>query len=775
MGQIAAALRFNRVTESELRTSVVPIGRRRSMRRPRTQAGRVILGTLSAFVLAASPADAISAVVGANASPTNQLEAARAILTLSDISSMSEALSAIPSPDGRYVAFLYTTPDPKSDSYDVVISIRGMRENASTSTVAHYSLQTKQAFEQKNGHLLDSLGQLRWDPDSGHLLYTDHEDAKMRLRLWDIAAARAQDIGGQYDEILISPLTDSGETIVNVVDWKLSHSTLPVDRALLVTRDQQFLGYTPDHHDGFTADSATLLFNWKSFQLTPAPQVATRVSPEDDPGKNLNKGGSAHEVTDTYPAASDPKGNYVATIQWGIRNMESPMLGEMFQRIRIKSAKSSRTLVEIETGNDLHSIFGIGWNEAGSEFYLLEHFRWTSKVIGISTSGKTRTVFEEESDLDEPDQDAMADGLIHVTRSPGYNATTNHVVMARSKGTVSGELISIDLDSGAVVSLCSPNAKLAGGMHGTTSRAVFTDNRYYGRLYLPSAAYKPPFPLVVTTYRTSRGFPRSTTDEIPIPLMVNSGIAVLNFDVDNALVLSEQGNFQWEINHLDGPLRAIEAKISSLAADGVIDAGRVGLSGSSYGQEIAMYAYFNSRAFRTMATMGSGWSPMAYLAAGLPFSDWMKARGYLGIDFSDPKAVAQWKEISAAFNGREDRPPLLWQSGDAERYFSLETWYRLKEADAQIEWLEYPDEGHSKSSPADKWWVYGRNLDWFRFWLQDYQDPDASKSAQYIRWCTIRASWQKAVARRESGTPMNLSRACSRRAPSSSPTSNPIG
>jgi hypothetical protein len=31
-----------------------------------------------------------------------------------------------------------------------------------------------------------------------------------------------------------------------------------------------------------------------------------------------------------------------------------------------------------------------------------------------------------------------------------------------------------------------------------------------------------------------------------------------------------------------------------------------------------------------------------------------------------------------------------------------------------------------------------RNLDWFRFWLQGYEDPDESKRPQYVRWRALR-------------------------------------
>jgi hypothetical protein len=46
----------------------------------------------------------------------------------------------------------------------------------------------------------------------------------------------------------------------------------------------------------------------------------------------------------------------------------------------------------------------------------------------------------------------------------------------------------------------------------------------------------------------------------------------------------------------------------------------------------------------------------------------------------------------------------------------------------------FPNEPHQKFQPRHKLAVYERNLDWFRFWLQGYEDPNPAKAAQYVRW-----------------------------------------
>jgi hypothetical protein len=86
---------------------------------------------------------------------------------------------------------------------------------------------------------------------------------------------------------------------------------------------------------------------------------------------------------------------------------------------------------------------------------------------------------------------------------------------------------------------------------------------------------------------------------------------------------------------------------------------------------------------------------------------------------------------------------LLVQSPEAERVLVAPTWTQLKRAGAPVEWLEYPDEGHVKVGPANKLWVQQRNLDWFRFWLQDYEDPAAGKREQYEQWRKLRAGSER--------------------------------
>jgi hypothetical protein len=161
----------------------------------------------------------------------------------------------------------------------------------------------------------------------------------------------------------------------------------------------------------------------------------------------------------------------------------------------------------------------------------------------------------------------------------------------------------------------------------------------------------------------------------------------------------------------------------------------------SYGAEISMYVYWKSNRFRTVSATTGTWAPMLYPMGGVGWGEFLHD---IGLPNPVTDGFSRWQELAAGLNARATLPPLLWQAPDAERQYCVESWFELKRAGAQVEWLEYPNEGHVKRSPASLWWVHQRNLDWFRFWLKDEEDPLPTKTAQYVRWRAMRTNWQEA-------------------------------
>jgi hypothetical protein len=62
----------------------------------------------------------------------------------------------------------------------------------------------------------------------------------------------------------------------------------------------------------------------------------------------------------------------------------------------------------------------------------------------------------------------------------------------------------------------------------------------------------------------------------------------------------------------------------------------------------------------------------------------------------------------------------------------------LKQAGRPVEFVVYPDGSHVLQKPQERLESQGGTVDWFRFWLQGYEDDDSSKVEQYRRWRGLR-------------------------------------
>lgn len=82
--------------------------------------------------------------------------------------------------------------------------------------------------------------------------------------------------------------------------------------------------------------------------------------------------------------------------------------------------------------------------------------------------------------------------------------------------------------------------------------------------------------------------------------------------------------------------------------------------------------------------------------------------------------------------------PILFQLPEQEARRIPELYTRLARNGTPTELHAFPDEGHIKVQPRHRLAVYERNLDWFRYWLQDHRDQDQAKAEQYRRWDELR-------------------------------------
>jgi hypothetical protein len=129
---------------------------------------------------------------------------------------------------------------------------------------------------------------------------------------------------------------------------------------------------------------------------------------------------------------------------------------------------------------------------------------------------------------------------------------------------------------------------------------------------------------------------------------------------------------------------------------------------------------------------------------GKPFLSLLRSNWQLGTPDETP---AQWQKLSPELNLDRIHAPILMQFPEEEYMFDLNYAIPMMlshRADLYV----FPNEPHNKFQPKHKLAVYERNLDWFRFWLQGYEDPNPAKREQYIHWREMRDQQCKRLADR---------------------------
>lgn len=303
-------------------------------------------------------------------------------------------------------------------------------------------------------------------------------------------------------------------------------------------------------------------------------------------------------------------------------------------------------------------------------------------------------------------------------------------------------LEAIALDSGHRTILFDPNAALAADIAATLPAELlqWTDaggEAFSGWLF--PAGGPQPAPLFITYY-TCEGFLRGGVgDEWPLLSLAGHGIS--------ALCINGNPGFQDVTRYYDQGRLAVESVVEMLAGEGRIDPARVGMGGLSYGSEVTTWTLMQSEVLAAASIASPSLTRNWYLFNSLrdEFRSAALGNWQLGPPDETPE---QWRIMSPAFNLHRMRAPILFQMPEQEYLMAAE--YALPLVQQQrAELYVFPDAAHIKFLPRQKLAAYERNLDWFRFWLQDKEDPSPLKQAQYDRWRVIRGRYAA-----EPGTPL---------------------
>ncbi len=204
---------------------------------------------------------------------------------------------------------------------------------------------------------------------------------------------------------------------------------------------------------------------------------------------------------------------------------------------------------------------------------------------------------------------------------------------------------------------------------------------------------------------------------------------------------------QEAIIHVEG----YKAAIDYLDAQGLIDPTKVGLLSFS---RTVMYSIEALRRYPEMLgamamTDGGWWSYSLYPA-------------YVN---SDTRGLSVWPPMGGVPSYKEpgkfiERSPLykMYLSRAAVRIETngtktglpqREHFAHLKYANHPVEHVIFPYGSHNLQKPMERIESQGGTLDWMRFWLQGYEDPQSGKAEKYTRWREMRKKWNREVREKD--------------------------
>jgi dipeptidyl aminopeptidase/acylaminoacyl peptidase len=104
------------------------------------------------------------------------------------------------------------------------------------------------------------------------------------------------------------------------------------------------------------------------------------------------------------------------------------------------------------------------------------------------------------------------------------------------------------------------------------------------------------------------------------------------------------------------------------------------------------------------------------------------------------EGLTQWVKRSSEFKMDKVETPLQVVALDSHRSLisMWQSYANLRYLRKPVDLIVIPDSEHVITNPRERVISQGGTVDWFRFWLQDEEDPDPAKAQQYARWRELR-------------------------------------
>ncbi|MEW9625811.1 Atxe2 family lasso peptide isopeptidase [Rhodanobacter geophilus] len=377
------------------------------------------------------------------------------------------------------------------------------------------------------------------------------------------------------------------------------------------------------------------------------------------------------------------------------------------------------------------AISGVQWRPGGDEVV----FTVTDPAEGMAQSIYRWNVKSGEVTQVVRSAGLLNDGQRYGLEDVGCGMSSAALACVAADANHPPRVERVDLETGKRQVLFDPNAALAADVAAGTPVKLLRWKDASGRLFTGQffAARRTgngPPPLFVAYYLCP-GFLRSGYGgEWPLATFAEQGISALCINY---------GPFYFDaVRRYDEGLSAVKSAVDMLASSREIDRTRVGMGELSFGTEVTMWTAFNSDLLAATSITGAVLSQSMYLDGSLKGKEFIsRARKVWQLGSLD-ETPQQWHRIGLQFNLGKMRVPVLMQVPEQEYEWLLDSAIPLM-LEHKADLYVFPSAPHFKFQPKQLLAANERNVDWFRFWLQGYEDPDPEKRGQYALWREMKA------------------------------------
>jgi dipeptidyl aminopeptidase/acylaminoacyl peptidase len=626
------------------------------------------------------------------------------------------------SPDGKYAAFVLSEANLETNNYRSQLFLLRTDGTQQPEGLANYVTEPEPTT---SGALAETGAAAIWSPDSRSVIYTKQNGPTFQLWRRVVEDGTNELLVADQPSISFEGWSSDGTKFV----YSISKEVAVEERQINKVRDPAVL-----------FDGTRRLYYGEPWEKKPAKEQNKTIWLYDLATKTerqISKEESTKYLLPDPPVFQYPKinpvyNNTASETRW------SP--DRMFTAFRTFFAPENE-------GPGAHAELALTLRRLDQKIPLKHFLRSDTGVSEFTWSADSRTILcsHVEAESTTLYEILVEDGSIREVfkttsrlSNLSFSSDEKTIVCIREDPTTPPEIARLDLASRRITTLFVPNANFA-KIELPTPKLIRIKNKYghemTGQLILPNGYESGKrYPLVITTYRAGNGFLEGAVgDEYPIYVYAARGFVVFCLEVRPSILPSQRGNLEQTILRLQSPLNTLEIVSQKLVDEGLVDANHRGITGLSYGSEIVDYAISHSDLFQAAAasTGGSPNDPLWYFLDNNEWETRLKGRG---LAYPDAESISAWKRVSSALNAKRIKTPLLIQPPDREMLIGMQLYKAMQHYGIPVEMYVYPNEGHVKSQPISKYWVYQRNLDWMMFWLQGKEDEDPAKRGQYIRW-----------------------------------------